>query len=70
MAITTTSNIDCVRQSGLSVTIRDLEERIAHLNTYKEDTDTGALERTLNSLRQQLKRELSIAQKEIPHAMA
>ena len=61
MAITTTSSIDCVRQSGLSVTIRELEERIAHLNTYKEDTDTGALERTLNSLRQQLKRELSIA---------
>lgn len=61
MPVTPTSTIDCVRQNGLSITIRDLEERIAHLKTHIEDSDTGALERTLNSLRQQMKRELLLA---------
>jgi hypothetical protein len=61
MGVTTTSNIDCVRQNGLSVTIRELEEKIAHLKTYKEDADTEGMERTLSSLRLQLKRELSLS---------
>lgn len=61
MPVTPTSTIDCVRQNGLSITIRDLEERIAHLKTYRESTDTGALERTLSTLKQQMKRELLLA---------
>ncbi len=59
MGVTTTSNLDCVRQNGLSVTVRELEEKIAHLKTYKEDVDVEAMERTLASLRLQLKRELA-----------
>jgi hypothetical protein len=61
MPITTTSNIDCVRENGLGVTIRELEIRIAHLKTYKEEYDTGAMERTLASLKTQFNRELSIS---------
>jgi len=57
---TGTSNIDCSRENGLGVTIRELEIRIAELKTYKEDFDTGAMERTLASLRTQFKREMSV----------
>ena len=55
MAITGTSNIDCVRINGLDVTIRELTIKIAELKTYKEHYDTGAMERTLESLKIQLR---------------
>jgi hypothetical protein len=61
MPITTTPYLDCVRENGLGITIRELEIRIAHLKTYKEDCDTGGLERTLASLKTQFKQQLSIS---------
>jgi hypothetical protein len=61
MAMTGTSTLDCSRQNGLGITIRELEIRIAELKTYKEDYDTGAMERTLASLKTQFNRELSLS---------
>ena len=54
MGVSRVSKLDCDRGEGnLSLKIRELTESIAHLNTYKEDMDTGMMELELNELKQQ-----------------
>lgn len=47
-------DLDCEREDDISVTIRELREHIAHLETYT-DTDVGLLKRRLDVLEQQQK---------------
>lgn len=51
------SALDTVRTNKelLGVEIRELKEKIGHLKTYKEDTDTGGLELRLEALLRQQK---------------
>ncbi len=54
MVVRVNSTINCDSDDELTVKIRDLKERIAHLNTYT-DTDTGLLQAELESLEEQVK---------------
>lgn len=57
MPITSTPQLDCSRENTLGVTIRELTEHIAHIRTYSEMEDTEPLERQLQSLKDQMKRQ-------------
>ena len=46
-----------MQTDDLGERIRDLKERIAHLNTYHEDQDTGIMEMHLEALIEQHKKE-------------
>lgn len=55
MVVRNYSTITCDRDDNdISVKIRELKEKIAHLNTYT-DTDTVMLKAELESLQEQLK---------------
>ncbi len=56
MVVRVNSTINCDSDDDLTIKIRDLKERIAHLNTYT-DTDTGLLQAELESLEEQLKQQ-------------
>ena len=56
MVVRVNSTLNCDRDDDLTILIRDLKERIAHLNTYT-DTDTGLLQAELESLEEQLKQQ-------------
>ncbi len=56
MVVRVNSTINCDSDDDLTIMIRDLKERIAHLNTYT-DTDTGLLQAELESLEEQLKQQ-------------
>jgi len=58
MAVTNTSDIDNVRESVGGKRIRQLKEQIAHLQTYKEDSDVGLLKRKLEQLEELHRKEI------------
>ena len=58
MALRRPIALDAMQTNDLGERIRDLKERIAHLNTYFEDHDTALLEMTLESLIEQHKQEV------------
>ena len=58
MPVRTFSTLDCEQEDDLSTEIRELRERIAHLETYYENTDVGLYKSRLEALEEQLKNRL------------
>jgi len=58
MTVTKTSDIDNVREPVSGKRIRQLKEQIAHLQTYKEDSDVGLLKRKLEQLEELHRKEI------------
>ena len=58
MALRRPIALDAMQTDDLGERIRDLKERIAHLNTHFENHDTSLLEMTLESLIEQHKLEI------------
>jgi hypothetical protein len=53
--------LDCIREDKLGNQILSLREKIAHLETYKEDVDVGGLKRMLEDLEEQQRQEINYA---------